>query len=187
MNQRGFAPIILIGLLGVLIMGLVGGWLIFSPYIRRPPITTEVVNPCDVDRDGDCDKADFALMTKLIGQCEEGNNFNSLADVDHDGCITVLDQQMLSTQLSSTPFRSPTSKEDQLQMGKDEQSEMMEDPHPACDLNRDGRVDEKDIAIFNTTIGKCLGDPAYNPEADFFRDECVDAADEQTCKSQLNR
>ena len=50
--------------------------------------------PCDNDRDEDCDRADYQLVTQAIGQCEDGN-YNELADADHDGCVTEADLQQL--------------------------------------------------------------------------------------------
>lgn len=52
-------------------------------------------NPCDIDRDKDCDGKDYQLFIKVMGQCDNGNNYNEIADADHDGCITYEDQQVL--------------------------------------------------------------------------------------------
>ena len=56
---------------------------------------TVVFQPCDIDRDGDCDADDFELLTNVIGECIEGDNYNEVADADHDGCVTVQDQKQL--------------------------------------------------------------------------------------------
>ena len=60
-----------------------------------PPMVIDVVAPCDIDRDGDCDAADFELVTKAIGECIDGENYNALADADHDGCVTEEDVKQL--------------------------------------------------------------------------------------------
>lgn len=60
-----------------------------------PPMVAEPYELCDNDRDGDCDKADYELVTQAIGQCEYGENYNELADADHDGCVTESDRQQL--------------------------------------------------------------------------------------------
>ncbi len=49
---------------------------------------------CDVDGDSDCDDNDFAMFENVLGECI-GGNYNRLADADHDGCITLEDQQQL--------------------------------------------------------------------------------------------
>lgn len=51
--------------------------------------------PCDTDRDGDCDEVDYRLFSNAIGQCEEGDNYNELADIDHDGCVTYEDEKII--------------------------------------------------------------------------------------------
>lgn len=63
----------------------------------NPPMTTVVFAPCDLDRDGDCDADDHTLLTKTIGECEDGENYNELADADHDGCVTPIDEEILAS------------------------------------------------------------------------------------------
>ncbi len=60
-----------------------------------PPMVADSYEPCDNDRDGDCDKADYELVTQAIGNCEYGKGYNELADADHDGCVTESDRDML--------------------------------------------------------------------------------------------
>ena len=50
---------------------------------------------CDNDLDGDCDYKDYKLITKALGECVEGNNYNEPADANHDGCVTEDDLRML--------------------------------------------------------------------------------------------
>ena len=50
---------------------------------------------CDNDRDGDCDLNDYNLVKNAIGQCDTGNQYNSPADADHDGCVTAKDLKQL--------------------------------------------------------------------------------------------
>lgn len=52
-------------------------------------------DPCDIDFDGDCDATDYELLRKVIGQCEDGDNYNEPADADDDGCVTENDLQIL--------------------------------------------------------------------------------------------
>jgi len=49
--------------------------------------------------------------------------------------------------------------------------------YPRWDIDRDGMVDYKDLAILGATYGCCDGDPGYNPDADIDQDGCVDYKD----------
>gem|GEM_PF-1616015 len=48
---------------------------------------------------------------------------------------------------------------------------------PTWDIDRDGTVDYKDLAILGAAYGCCDGDPGYNPDADINQDGCVDYKD----------
>jgi choice-of-anchor C domain-containing protein len=67
----------------------------FDPPLGSPPMVADDSVPCDIDRDGDCDNEDLLLVENLMGQCDSGNNYNTLADADHDGCVTTTDQGIL--------------------------------------------------------------------------------------------
>ena len=45
------------------------------------------------------------------------------------------------------------------------------------DANRDGTVDDSDLALINASLGLCDGDPDFNGNADLNADGCVDAID----------
>ena len=57
-------------------------------------MVTKVFEPCDNDRDGDCDQRDYELVTRALGQCRNGDHYNTLADADHDGCVTEADRKL---------------------------------------------------------------------------------------------
>ena len=98
--------------IGLLIIALiVGGIVVFSD--GRPPIgpgsepmTTERFAACDLDGDGDCDSNDLAIFTNALGQCDTGNNYNTVADADHDGCVSGDDEKIL---FPSQPTSTATS------------------------------------------------------------------------------
>ncbi len=50
-------------------------------------------------------------------------------------------------------------------------------PYVLGDLNGSDHVDVSDLLIFARTIGKSLGDPGFNPEADFNCDSTADGVD----------
>jgi hypothetical protein len=45
------------------------------------------------------------------------------------------------------------------------------------DLNRDGKVDAADYAVFKASLGRCSGQPGFNPDADYDGDGCVTLSD----------
>lgn len=45
------------------------------------------------------------------------------------------------------------------------------------DINRDAKVDQADLGALLTAYGTCLGDPNYNPAADFDGSGCIDQSD----------
>ncbi len=51
--------------------------------------------PCDIDRNGVCDDNDIDLVDGVIGECKEGENYNELADANHDGCVTPRDKDVM--------------------------------------------------------------------------------------------
>lgn len=55
------------------------------------------------------------------------------------------------------------------------------------DVNADGIIDEKDLALLTASKGKRYGDDGYSVMADFNGDKVIDAADEQTLKQNLNQ
>jgi len=48
----------------------------------------------DLEPDGDVDLDDYYLFVAAFGSCTGDENFNPLADMDHDGCVTLVDYQM---------------------------------------------------------------------------------------------
>jgi Thrombospondin type 3 repeat len=51
------------------------------------------------------------------------------------------------------------------------------DASKPCDFDGDGRCDGADAQIFEGTLGACIGDPGYQPQADTDGSGCVDAQD----------
>lgn len=51
--------------------------------------------PCDLNRDGQCDGGDLEIFDAAFESCEGEVNFNSDADFNGDGCVTVSDHQLL--------------------------------------------------------------------------------------------
>lgn len=125
MTQRGFSAVVMVIFIAGIVV-LVGLYLLATnkagkPYLdqislakklsslyesRQTAVTPTSVQsmiviprePCDVDNDTDCDNDDFLLFQAYYGACERGNRYNGLADADHDGCVTAVDQKMLFPQ-----------------------------------------------------------------------------------------
>lgn len=84
----------------------------FNPNPQQdegPPMTTTIFEPCDVDRDSDCDAADLRLLLLAVGQCEDGDSYNEIADADHDGCVTIMDESELFASILSDIDIKPSS------------------------------------------------------------------------------
>jgi hypothetical protein len=115
----------------------------------------------DLNGDGKCDMQDTRLLSQMIGACKGDPNYNELADVDHDGCVTERDQEQLFPMFIRDNSRQP------------------------CDLNGDGVCDWEDYKIFLKSVHMCFDNEptvlpyechsvcAYNPLADANRDGCV--------------
>lgn len=54
--------------------------------------------------------------------------------------------------------------------------EVKEAPNP-WDLNRDNKVDQMDIQVFEKSFGSQIGDQDFNPQADFNKDGVIDGKD----------
>ena len=50
---------------------------------------------------------------------------------------------------------------------------------PKCDINHDGLCNQNDLIIFESAFGASLGDPGYNPFADFDGDDTVTDTDRE--------
>lgn len=130
---------------------------------RSLPMTVDEFTSCDIDRDGDCDAGDVAIVTNAIGQCDDGDNYNELADADHDGCVTATDKKIV---LSGIP--------------KEIEAPMEENPVSLCDLNEDGSCDENDFQLLQSALGKCLKGFRTSAEvrADIDGDGCITLKDQ---------
>jgi len=76
-----------------------GLWKNKEKYIAKtiggPPQVPESYSHNDLDRDGDCDEVDIAVFNSFLGECVDGKNYNTLADANHDRCITAEDKDLL--------------------------------------------------------------------------------------------
>lgn len=59
------------------------------------PMGGSTFEPCDLNQDGKCDASDLEIFQTAFESCEGETNFNSDADFNGDGCVTVEDQNML--------------------------------------------------------------------------------------------
>jgi hypothetical protein len=93
----------------ILLLIIFGGVVYFQNLKTHQQMVTQDFQPCDIDRNGVCDQSDKLLFEKSLGQCTTGNNYNEVADADHDGCVTEKDREELFPS-SSTPQVSPSPK-----------------------------------------------------------------------------
>ena len=95
-------PRSLVGLLAMIPLALQGSLAQAFPATdssrKSLPTSTTAVEarkPCDLDGSGRCDLGDRYLLQLVGGACEGDRTYFSAAEVDGDGCITVLDESRL--------------------------------------------------------------------------------------------
>jgi hypothetical protein len=104
----------------------------------------------DLDGDFDVDGADFAIFLAAYGRCTGAPQYNAAADINADGCVTLVDyQQWLQCyrNYNNSPFAPPPK------------------PSDLGDMNADGAVDGLDIQPFVDVV--------LNPAAAGFRERFV--------------
>lgn len=152
-----------------------------NPYLTEiidkgiPPMTIDTRLKCDLDVDADCDNDDYLLFNKVVGQCDTGNNYNELADADHNGCVTEADRQLLFPKEGLPPHLTEPK------TGYPPQIVSEESPQLLCDLNGDLDCNNDDLIIIETSIGKCREDFHTSAEflADFNADGCITSTDKE--------
>lgn len=95
---------------------------------------------CDLDNDGDSDGVDCGIFLYAFGASQNQPTFVPCADYDGDGAVTLVDYQIWFAcyrDATGQPLAAPPT------------------PNPAGDINFDGAVNGKDIALFSM----CIVDP----------------------------
>lgn len=118
---------------------------------------------CDLNESGIVDGTDFSAFLLAYGYCTGEPNFNDAADLDQDGCVTLVDYQRwlqcYRVVVGNTSAPAPT-------------------PSDAGDLNADGQADGLDIQAFVERMS--ASSPIGFREsfvADFTGDGQIDLAD----------
>ncbi|MBS3149552.1 hypothetical protein J4455_02545 [Candidatus Woesearchaeota archaeon] len=115
----------------------------------------------DFDNDGLVSNKDYNEITKLRGSQINNENYNPKADYNYDGRIDDLDLACFN--------------EDEGYNIKCPQDSRYCGCFNGCaDLDGDGIVSIKDLNQFNEIAGSCKGDPNYNENVDFDKDNCVE-------------
>jgi len=88
-------------IISIILIGLIGYYFISRSTSSASSVLSSYT-PCDNDGDGDCDKIDYWLIKRSIGNCIGDppswlglNGYNQPADEDGDGCVTEKDLQTL--------------------------------------------------------------------------------------------
>jgi hypothetical protein len=107
--------------------------------------TISALIPCDLDGDGGCNIEDFRNLRGYIGECEEGDHWGELADMDHDGCVTMRDVQQFVAEAWSFDGDSDVDHDDLAILRRDMGQFVADSQCGArCDLDGDGRVTSGD-------------------------------------------
>jgi len=93
--QSGFSSILIFGVIALLLTLVFSGTLYLKDKNTYRPMVIENFKSCDIDRNGVCDESDKLLFERSLDQCQTGNNYNEVADADHDGCVTEKDKEQL--------------------------------------------------------------------------------------------
>jgi len=109
--------------------------------------------PEDVNCDGKVDISDLALVAKAFGSYPGHERWNSATDIDANGEVNILDAAMVCLKFGTQPNSL------------------------FGDLNGDGKVDVKDLAVVAAALGSFLGHPRWNSEADVNQDNKVSMQD----------
>jgi len=103
-REKGFAQIIVIALIGILI--IIIGTIVYIGFRFRTsshdfaelsnqfPDESLNLAPCDINGDGKCNDADIESLNKAMGTYRGQNDYNPLADLDADGVINDNDRQL---------------------------------------------------------------------------------------------
>ncbi|MEK6983866.1 MAG: hypothetical protein AABX33_04800 [Nanoarchaeota archaeon] len=115
---------------------------------------------CDLNKDGICDENDIDLFKASLGSCRGAQNYNVIADINADGCVSEGDGRLVGLYNrrgiplgdESERFFNETLKILQkLPPGEP----MTESPQPLCDLDGDFDCDNDDLSMLEVYMGKC--------------------------------
>jgi hypothetical protein len=110
----------------------------------------------DFEPDNDVDGLDLKVITDTYGLTLGDQGYNANADFTGDGLVDEEDLLIFLPDFGRINC-------DYI-------------PVPG-DLDNDGDVDQEDSTVILDSLGSCEGDPAYNPQADYNRDNCVTDTD----------
>ncbi len=109
--------------------------------------------PEDANCDGVVDIRDLALVGKAFGSQPGNQRWDVAADVDADGAVTIRDSARICLKFGTTICDT------------------------FGDLNKDGKIDIKDLAIVTAALGSFPGHPRWNSKADVNLDNEVNVVD----------
>jgi hypothetical protein len=125
----------------------------------------------DLNGDGIVDVKDVGLVSKAVDTCLGQANYNPVADVDYDNCITKADVDYVAKYFGKKIEDITQCKGVVKPLAKPESE------WKCPDLNGDGIVDGRDVGLVSKAVDTCLGQANYNPVADVDYDNCITKAD----------
>jgi hypothetical protein len=127
----------------------------------------------DLNADGQVDIRDITIVSKAANTCLGQENYNSVADVDKDNCVTKADIDYVNKYFGKKIQDIPQCKGVII-------VKPLAKPESECkcpDLDGNGLIDMRDITIVSKAANTCLGQGNYNSVADVDYDNCVTKAD----------
>jgi hypothetical protein len=132
--------------------------------VTSAPTTLAVWHCGDINRDGTVGEADYWLFVGACGRCVGDPAYNAAADLDHDGCVTLVDYQIwlqCYRGFIGDPFALPPV------------------PGHRGDLNGDGVVNVSDIELLVAVLLGDASDVAHAVTADMDGSGAADGLDIQ--------
>src|SRR3989338_6664483 len=148
----------------------------------------------DLNKDEEVSVLDLAILSKKSGQCVNDPNYDPNADFDNDGLVSNKDYNEITklrgSQINNENYNPKADynydgRIDDLDLAcfNEDEGYNIKCPQDSrycgcfngcADLDGDGIVSIKDLNQFNEIAGSCKGDPNYNENVDFDKDNCVE-------------
>ena len=139
--------------------------------ITKPLAKPESECKCpDLDGSGQVDMKDIGLVSGAVNTCSGQANYNPIADIDGDNCITSADLDYVTKY-----FGKKAVEVNQCKVTPTLKVPESEAKCPDIDLN--GQVDMKDIGLVSGAVNTCSGQAKYIASADVDSSGCIDEAD----------
>jgi len=159
------------------------------PIFIATPAPTSTTAPAvnyDVNQDGSIDAKDIAVIDSLMNTLSGNPDFNPAADLNGDGAINVPDRMLLMGYLSKNNIPVPTIPPISIETSTPAPTSTTA-PAVNYDVNQNGSIDAKDIAVIDSLMNTLSGNPNFNPAADLNGDGTINMPDRMLLMGYLSK